>query len=306
MRISTERTGKKELTIHVTIVAVGSDRQLAGALRLVGRRYEDIQTVGTIGAESFNDGVPEGSRYVFDNTDMLVQGNNGEAVINLFIDAHWAMTFDAYVEYGLFTRKKYNVSTYKWCNGSIISMTKYNTDINYGIVDDKTELDPADDAATVNWGSEWCMPTAEEIEELYNLDYVTSEWSIQNGVKGRLITSKKNGNSIFLPVAGYRLDLSNGSLYEAGSNGYYWTNSCRTNSACILNFGMTAVGEMQYFNRAQGCSVRPVRVEKAVVSSIDDVTANQKATKSGKYISDGNLVIVKDGKLYNANGTKVK
>jgi len=111
MRISTERTGKKELTIHVTIVAVGSDRQLAGALRLVGRRYEDIQTVGTIGAESFNDGVPEGSRYVFDNTDMLVQGNNGEAVINLFIDAHWAMTFDAYVEYGLFTRKKYNVST---------------------------------------------------------------------------------------------------------------------------------------------------------------------------------------------------
>ena len=203
-------------------------------------------------------------------------------------------------------KQKYNVSTYKWCNGSIISMTKYNTDINYGIVDDKTELDPADDAATVNWGSEWCMPTAEEIEELYNLDYVTSEWSIQNGVKGRLITSKKNGNSIFLPVAGYRLDLSNGSLYEAGSNGYYWTNSCRTNSACILNFGMTAIGEMQYFNRAQGCSVRPVRVEKAVVSSIDDVTANQKATKSGKYISDGNLVIEKDGKLYNANGTKVK
>jgi hypothetical protein len=69
---------------------------------------------------------------------------------------------------------------------------------------------------------------------------------------------------------------------------------------------MTAIGEMQYFNRAQGCSVRPVRVEKAVVSSIDDVTANQKATKSGKYISGGNLIIVKDGKKYNANGIEIK
>ena len=69
---------------------------------------------------------------------------------------------------------------------------------------------------------------------------------------------------------------------------------------------MTAVGEMQYFNRAQGCSVRPVRVEKAVTASIDDVIADKKAAKNGKYISDGNLVIEKDGKQYNVNGIKKK
>ena len=111
LRISTQRTGTKELTINVTIAAVGSDRQLAGGIRLVGKRYDDIETIGTIGAESFNEGVPEGSLYVLDNTDLLVRGRNEEAVINMFVDAHWAMAFNVDVEYGLFKRKKYNVTT---------------------------------------------------------------------------------------------------------------------------------------------------------------------------------------------------
>lgn len=111
LRISTERTGSKQITINVTLAAVGSDRQLAGCIRLVGKPYDDIETIGTIDAESFNDGVPQGSLYVLDNTDLLVRGRNDEAVINLFVDAHWAMAFNVDVEYGLFTRKKYNVTT---------------------------------------------------------------------------------------------------------------------------------------------------------------------------------------------------
>ena len=111
MRIATQRTGSKQITITVTIAAVGSDRQLAGCIRLIGKPYDDVETIGTIEAESFNDGIPQGSLYVLDNTDLLVRGRNGEAVINLFVDAHWAMAFNADVEYGLFKRKKYNVTT---------------------------------------------------------------------------------------------------------------------------------------------------------------------------------------------------
>ena len=99
--------------------------------------------------------------------------------------------------------------SYKWSNGSSTTMTKYCTEgIHYsydgheyfGTVDNKTELDPEDDAAYVNWGTEWRMPKVEDIMELLN--NTTSEWTMQNGVDGRRFTGA-NGNSIFLPVTGY-------------------------------------------------------------------------------------------------------
>ena len=64
----------------------------------------------TTTGESFNDGVPAASLYMFGNTDLLVEGRNKEAIVNLFVDAHWAMTFNASLSYGLFQRKQYNVS----------------------------------------------------------------------------------------------------------------------------------------------------------------------------------------------------
>ena len=56
-------------------------------------------------------------------------------------------------------KEDYSWSTYKWCNGSYKTQTKYCTNSKYGTVDDKTELEPEDDAAFVNWGSTWRMPT---------------------------------------------------------------------------------------------------------------------------------------------------
>ena len=53
----------------------------------------------------------------------------------------------------------YNWSTYQWCNGSMFTLTKYNTESSLGMVDNKTELDPEDDAAYVNWGPSWRTPT---------------------------------------------------------------------------------------------------------------------------------------------------
>lgn len=111
LRISQQRTGTRQLTINVTIAAIGASYHLAGGIRLVGYRFQDIDSVKTVSGESFNDGVPQASLYMFDKTDLLVEGRNKEAVINLFCDAHWAMAFNISAEYGLFQRKKYNVST---------------------------------------------------------------------------------------------------------------------------------------------------------------------------------------------------
>ena len=155
----------------------------------------------------------------------------------------------------------FNWSTYKWCNGSSDTQTKYNTSSSYGTVDNKTELDLEDDAAYVNWGKQWRMPSQEQFEELINSDYTTTEWTTVNGVKGRLITSRTNENSIFLPAAGYRYDTS---LYDAGSRGYYWSRTLYTGypgSAWRLNFRSDYVNTSSN-RRYDGQSVRPVRLSE--------------------------------------------
>ena len=149
----------------------------------------------------------------------------------------------------------YDWSTYKWCNGSYDTQTKYCTDSYYGTVDNKTQLELSDDAARANWGGSWRMPTTEEQQELIN--NCTWTWTTQNGVNGYKVTSKKNGNSIFLPAAGYR---SGSSLYYAGSYGNYWSSSLYTdgpNSAYGLYFDSDGVGWYNG-NRYCGQSVRPV------------------------------------------------
>ena len=149
----------------------------------------------------------------------------------------------------------YDWSTYKWCNGSKTTHTKYNTSSSYGTVDNKTTLDLSDDAARANWGGSWRMPTKAEQDELRN--NCTWTWTTQNGVNGYKVTSKSNGNSIFLPAAGYR---DGSSLYDAGSYGFYWSSSLYTGypgSAYYLFFGSSRV-DWYYDYRYYGHSVRPV------------------------------------------------
>ena len=151
-------------------------------------------------------------------------------------------------------------STYKYCNGSKTIMTKYCISSSNGTVDNKTELEPADDAATANWGSSWQMPSLAQQQELINSNYTSTTWTTQNGVYGRKITSKSNGSSIFLPAAGYRNDTS---LYDAGSFGYYWSRSLNTSSSRYgygLGFDSSDIGTYEDY-RCNGRSVRPVRVQ---------------------------------------------
>lgn len=155
-------------------------------------------------------------------------------------------------------KTNFSWSTYKWCNGSYDSLTKYITRSEYGSIDKMTELDLEDDAAYVNWGPEWRMPSLGQFEELINSSYTTTTWTTQNGVYGRKITSKKNGNSIFLPAAGYRYISS---LNYDGSYGDYWSRSLHSDypgSAWHLLFYSSYIGTSNDYGRCSGRSVRPV------------------------------------------------
>ena len=153
----------------------------------------------------------------------------------------------------------YDWSTYKWCNGSYDTQTKYNTNSSYGTVDNKTTLDLSDDAARANWGGSWRMPTDAELTELR--EQCTWTWTTQNGVYGYKVTSKNSGyanKSIFLPAADFR---DGSSLDGAGSYGYYWSSSLYTDypsDAYLLSFSSGDVDWRSYGYRDYGRSVRPV------------------------------------------------
>ena len=162
------------------------------------------------------------------------------------------------------TKSIYDWSTYKWCNGDEYTMTKYCTRSKYGyngFTDNLTELQPEDDAATANWGSGWKMPSYDQIKELCNGSYTTSEWTQLNGVYGRKVTSKSNGNSIFLPAAG---DRSVDELSETGLGVYYWSSSLspdNDNHVYYLGFYSSYSDWWGlYVPRYYGRSVRAVRV----------------------------------------------
>ena len=155
-------------------------------------------------------------------------------------------------------KEKYDWSTYKYCKGTIKTMTKYCTNSSFGyngFTDNKTVLDPEDDAATVNWGGAWRMPTDEEMTELRTLCKRT--WTTQNGVNGYKFVGP-NGNSIFLPAAGH---MGGTSLINVGSYGDYWSSSLNTSkprSAYYVFFNSSYVYRSYNDPRYYGYSVRPV------------------------------------------------
>ena len=97
----------------------------------------------------------------------------------------------------------YDRSTYQHCNGGCNGITKYCSNAgcgNNGFIDNLITLQPEDDAATVNWGNGWYMPTRYQLEEL--IGFTDKTWTTQKGVNGYLFTGF-NGNTLFLPAAGY-------------------------------------------------------------------------------------------------------
>ena len=157
-------------------------------------------------------------------------------------------------------KELYDWSTYKWCNGSNTTITKYCTNSSYGyngFVDGKTELDSEDDAATANWGSSWRTPSVEQLNEI--CAYCSQKWFEINGVRGKLITGP-NGNTLFFPAAGSYYS----SQLGIGSSGDYWSRSRSLYSDTFANYliieGFYVGYRWSGDCRQVGRSVRAVRV----------------------------------------------
>lgn len=160
----------------------------------------------------------------------------------------------------------------KWatCNVGADSPTEYGDYFAWGEVEPKAEytattykydsnpevLPLSNDAAHVNWGGKWRMPTEAEQDELRN--NCKWEWTTRRGVEGYKVTSNINGNSIFLPAAGYR---SFSNLRSEGSLGLYWSSSSNMNScyhACCVSFYSCDEDWDAGSGRSRGHSVRAV------------------------------------------------
>ena len=189
------------------------------------------------------------------------------------------------------TKDTYNWSTYQYCMGSNVTLTKYCSNSHYGyngFTDNLTTLLPWDDAATANWGGNWRMPTEEEWEELYL--NTTSIWTIQRGVNGRLFTAS-NGNSLFLPAAGCR---SGSSLLDAGDWGYYWSSSLATyyqSEALCFYFNSDYCDVFIDYYRYNGFTVRPVCSSGQNNAPIGAINGKFTINDNGDqvYFSQGNL-----------------
>ncbi len=141
---------------------------------------------------------------------------------------------------------------YKWDSNFDIDLETNNL-ITYAY-DKDTELKPAHDAAIVNWGGTWRMPTKAEQDELRA--ECNWEWVEVNGVKGCKVSSKSNSNYIFLPAAGCRGGAGFDSV--AGSRGFYWSSSLINSydSASLLfdSDGVTYWGRTRF----EGVPIRAV------------------------------------------------
>lgn len=110
-------------------------------------------------------------------------------------------------KYGRFIHERYELN--KYCTDSAYGLN--------GFVDNLTVMEPDDDVAWTCWGEGWRIPTIGEWEELFL--NTTGVWTTLNDVKGWRCTAS-NGNSLFLPAAGYWWD----DAFNADL-GLYWSRT---------------------------------------------------------------------------------
>ena len=157
------------------------------------------------------EGISYGKSINFKTSTPPTNGKeNGHEYVELGLSVKWATCnlgantpSDAggYYRFGELTPKTSSSGRYEGCPAYSIS----------------------NDAAYNNWGGSWRLPTASEAEELAN--NCTWTWTSINGMNGYQVVGK-NGNSIFLPAAGYMYESSYKVTYY-GENGFYWTSTVK-------------------------------------------------------------------------------
>ncbi len=198
-------------------------------------------------------GIVKGGEVVGDEETKLDIGVantiNGHEYVDLGLSVKWATC-----NVGASSPSDYG-DYFAWGETSTKSEYNRGNSVTYG----KKSMvsiagNPQYDAAQANWGNTWRLPTKREIEELVNKCKHT--WTTQGEHKGYKITGP-NGNSIFLPAAGWRYGTS---LYNAGGRGYYWSATPyggNARSAYSLYFNSGSLFKSLYY-RDYGQSVRPV------------------------------------------------
>ena len=207
----------------------------------------------------------DGSDDGYDNSISTPTGtHNDKGYVDLGLSVKWATCnvganspeeYGDYFAWGEIEPKDvYSSNTYKWGEITEIGNILY---LKYNRTDNNLVLELEDDAASVNWGGNWRMPTRAEQDELRDTDNCTWTWITQNGVKGYKVTSKKNANSIFLPAAGY---YDGDILFEGNSYGDYWSSSLDPtyDAAFGMDFEETYIDWYGKGGRAYGRPVRAV------------------------------------------------
>lgn len=157
-------------------------------------------------------------------------------------------------------KSEFSWDSYKWTKkikstygDEILVRSKYNSASNLGTVDNKTVLDPEDDAAHVKLGGKWRMPTKAEFQELID----KCEWTLttRSGVSGFEVKSKSNGKSIFLPFTGY---YGPGKTLNNKDQGNLWVSEMDRNSNFSCYFKKGTPGSWWGISREYGLAIRPV------------------------------------------------
>ena len=246
---------------------------------------------------------------VYDN---IIEEDNSRVYVDLGLPSGtlWATTnlgatkcenFGYYYSWGeTETKGSYQVDNYKWSNADMTEFSKYNNDPSKGIVDNLFELEAEDDAALATWGEGWSIPNRSDFEELMN--YCSYSWTDFNGVPGLNFVGQ-NGNSMFLPAAGFR-------VYDIDSHsnewGYYATRDLYTMESedCILFMFEPGETHAYWTNlRYYGYPVRPIYKAPTGVNSvsIDQQKSFWKVFdiqgRKLQHLEKGvNIIVGKDGK----------
>ena len=139
------------------------------------------------------------------------------------------------------TKSNYTRDSYQYRNGSYINIGSNISGTHY-------------DVARAKWGGSWRLPTNAEMQEL--VDRCTWTWITYKGIDGYKVTGP-NGNSIFLPAAGYRYGTG---INDRGSYGYYWSGTLFKGESYVA-YGLYFYSIDRYVrnrNRENGHTVRPV------------------------------------------------
>ena len=251
-----------------------------------------------IPAEAVDLGLPSGTLWANKNVGAQKPEDGG-----LFFA--WGET----VGYGSDVKdgRLFNWDSYKWDNFTKYCSASWVAELGMGIVDNKTVLDPEDDAATANWGDNWRMPTHEEFKEL--LEYTTNYETSWNGENGRVYKSLTNDNSIFLPYTGYRAD---DFVQEGWAN--YWSSTQVADKPDLayeltVDAGHTQCGTD---SRVRGFLVRPVfcgsggqlpTYDNLQLSTYDPITMNVNAGLTFMILSGSGSYAVESSKEAVATAT---